>query len=418
MKLKRSRQEVTHAKQTSVTVLPAPSDMNVPVCPHGPMLLFKREPTTKGGDAVASENDNHHGKQFFACSAYRNRKDCDFYYAVDDKKLKNEEAMSQKTQLAKDMAPKYDHNILHKNFRELCLVDPSQRRFCSNCNLFLKRSVEFHNMFDPLGGDHKQCEKEDKVLKGISDLMMKYEQMKLFMPFRNKSGEAQFYFTTETRNFIVEKCKQFSAVLAVGMPSVILNLVYTPRNEQEVEKLYLCMDIDWRLSQLLAPKNFAHFNMCNQHFFTEMAQKSFERFISQFSASETTKRKLLVLVDPPYGVKPEILRNLFKFIEEKLPKNSACKYILCMPYFLQPNIAKVLPHLTMTDYQCTYLGHRIYSGQQQRGSPARLFTNIEITNFCPFKRQKGVPYLEQRRLPSKVKFLSRSARRTLLRNKS
>ena len=383
MKLKRSREEVTKSVETATTVLPAPSGVPTPICPHGPMILFKRKPLQKDGkreDAnVETSGSGSREKAFFACSAYRNRKDCDFYYAVDDKKLKNESAMKKKTQLASDRAPtKYDHNILYKNFLELCLVGPSQRRFCSNCNLFIKRSNEYNTMLDPLGGDHKECEKSGKVTKGISELLMQQEQLKLFVPSQNKSGEAQFYFTSDTQNFFLEMSKSYSAVLGIGVPSIILSLLYAPRSPNQTEKLCLCMDMDWKLGQFLAPKNFAQFNMCNQHFFTEISKRAFERLIAQFSAlDEGKQKKLLVLVDPPYGIKPELLRNLFQFIKEKFPKNTECKFALCMPYFLKPNIRKALPDLRMTDFRCNYLEHRVYSGKQNRGSPARLFTNIE-----------------------------------------
>ena len=46
-----------------------------PRCKHGPTLLFSRH--MGGTNGVV--------KNFYACSAYRNRKDCDFYREAGDK---------------------------------------------------------------------------------------------------------------------------------------------------------------------------------------------------------------------------------------------------------------------------------------------------------------------------------------------
>lgn len=57
---------------------------NNPMCPHGPSILFSRV-DSKGG----KEN-------FFACSACRDRKDCQFYLEEDEKDKMNDKASWEK----------------------------------------------------------------------------------------------------------------------------------------------------------------------------------------------------------------------------------------------------------------------------------------------------------------------------------
>lgn len=60
-----------HLKSTAenLRVIIRPADTH-PVCEHGPALLFER----RCGDKC---------QQFYACSAYRDKKDCQLYIPVD-----------------------------------------------------------------------------------------------------------------------------------------------------------------------------------------------------------------------------------------------------------------------------------------------------------------------------------------------
>jgi hypothetical protein len=61
---------------------------SVPICPHGPMMLFRR--------FVSGQEP----KRFFACSACRDRKDCDFYERVDGQRVR----MSHKQRLFRGLS--------------------------------------------------------------------------------------------------------------------------------------------------------------------------------------------------------------------------------------------------------------------------------------------------------------------------
>ena len=430
MKLKRKLEFGDLSVGGSVSIIKPPEDIVVPMCAHGPMVLFRRSFGVKAEDEKKTEEakndtmkahaevqketvnrneiiiesktkktdeetltakkqpknenmyqtENEHTKEFFSCSAYRDRKSCPCFYSLDDKKLKNSEIMKVKAEIAKSQNQMYDHKAMYKNFKELALIDAANRKFCTDCNLFMKRVGTSCGTKDVLDFDHEKCSEGGKLVVGIPENMIA-NPLKLFTTLSNKTAEAQFYFSTKCLNFVSSIAEKYRSVLGIGAPSVTFKLIETVSQLNYSGKLknVFCLNIDWKLCQIFPPKNFAQFNLCNQHFFTELGEKAFEKFVKSASfidESSENVEKTLVICDPPYGVKLELFSRLVNFLNSKL----ACDIIIGMPYFMQSGFEKTeaLKSFAMSDYRVEYEGHRIYSGGKKRGSPARFFTNIPL----------------------------------------
>lgn len=55
--------------------------------------------------------------------------------------------------------------------------------------------------------------------------------------------------------------------------------------------------------------------------------------------------------------------------------------MLFFPYFNESQVAEFMPRLQMSDYKVNYSNHSGYSGGlggKQRGSPARIYTDIPL----------------------------------------
>ncbi|XP_075242975.1 rRNA N(6)-adenosine-methyltransferase ZCCHC4-like [Convolutriloba macropyga] len=389
MKIKRKTEFRDLSIGGSVDVITPPSDIAVPSCAHGPMILFQRNFGTKEGSVnlehpnktTKTDDEVSTNKKFFSCSAYRDRKLCSFFYSIDDKKLKNSELINERAIVAKAQNETYDHKELYKNFKELALIDAANRKFCRDTNMFMRRMGTSCRFTDVMGNDHMQCFASNRLVSGIPENLIA-NPLKLFSPQNAKTGEAQFYFSKQTAEHLKSISDQYSNVLGVGTPSLLFQLSeMAPKDANEKSKNCFCLDIDWKLSQVFAPKRFAQFNMCNQFFFTELGQKSFEKFVQSTKAEGNNNSKTLVVIDPPYGVKLDLIGRLVTFLNEKL----VCDYILCLPYFMGGSVTKVgaLKEFQLSDYRVEYDGHRVYSGDGKRGSPARFFTTIPLDKFSP-----------------------------------
>lgn len=110
----------------------------------GPSLLFTR--------TVKDEE-----QKFYSCSAYRDRKYCNFFQWADE-----EYTESKKNMWAKEIArncPKIDHRKCFMKLNKIIQSPESQRAYCNRCSdLFLLNEDKFHN-------DHE-------VTKDISEYLM------------------------------------------------------------------------------------------------------------------------------------------------------------------------------------------------------------------------------------------------------
>jgi hypothetical protein len=133
--------------------------------------------------------------------------------------------------------------------------------------------------------------------------------------------------------------------------------------------------------QFYSQKLFVRFNMFNNHFF--YGKKSYLNFIKN-------SKKLLIIIDPPYGGIVKLIANTINLIKKDCSIETKVDTILFYPYFMETWIKRWLSNLQMLDYKVSYDNQRTYSvckfNKNKKGSPARLFTDvhgackIEISN--------------------------------------
>ena len=114
----------------------------------------------------------------------------------------------------------------------------------------------------------------------------------------------------------------------------------------------LVLDIDIRLAQFLPNEEFCHYNMFNHHFFDS---ESLEIYKSKISRNY---KSIIVITDPPFGGRPELISWTLQKIEKEL-KCELFHIFWIFPYFMEPKINTVMPSLHMSDYQVTYQGKKI-----------------------------------------------------------
>ncbi|KAG5260892.1 hypothetical protein AALO_G00297700 [Alosa alosa] len=198
------------------------SDKIAPSCPHGPTLLFEK--VNKG-----EEN----GRRFYACSACRDRKDCNFFQWEDEKvsearvKAREEENRSKK--------PPFSHSEYISRFREFVSLPLDQRRFCVDCQvLLLPRDWDEHSSHSALSDD-------------ITVARLRRPSL-LLCPLENKKSNAQYLFADRSCHFLLDMLSTlgFRKVLCVGTPR--LHELIKLRNAEGTSEAMrsLLLDIDFR----------------------------------------------------------------------------------------------------------------------------------------------------------------------------
>ena len=90
-----------------------------PKCPHGPMLLFEK--------FVYGKNEE---RRYFACSASRNRKECNFFMWENDF---NRKKTLNRNQHLDSIYPKYEDKI-------------KMKKFCFDCQRFVKDKQDYQQL--------------------------------------------------------------------------------------------------------------------------------------------------------------------------------------------------------------------------------------------------------------------------------
>lgn len=316
-----------------------------PYCPHGPSILFT----------------DSNKKKFFACSACRDHKVCKFY-------LKYQDFTESKL---KDWHDRYlDHlnslKVYQNDLTKVKELESNLRKYCHTCKSFIFEE-EKHS--------------KHEIMENIDDSMLKKPIMTILQPKVKNSANAQFLFDNVTFDVILKAIKKcsFDSVLCIGTPSVFERL-------QEVSSIKkLLMDIDQRFTQFYENDSFVHYNMFNNHFFSN--KETYTSFLKQ-------SKNVLLIIDPPYGGIVKLIANSIRQIQGDFGKdNGKMSTLLFYPYFTEMWVNKWLPEFKMIDYKVSYENHRKLSKNttQKKGSTARIFTDIMANNFV-LPAEEGYTY--------------------------
>jgi len=203
-------------------------------------------------------------------------------------------------------------------------------------------------------------------------------------PIQRDKGEAQYHFSSETINFLVNLLKDVGIhrVLCVGVPSL----------HQFIWKNVTCglksflLDIDTRLTKNV--DSAAQYNMCNHHFFSSEEKMKYQKFIDVDSDEE--REKIALIIDPPFGAKVDVLWNgALKHIQADCYESNhiTCEVVWIFPYFMEGHILSSCPaqcRLRMSDYVITYSNHPKFKEQQnnkKKPSPVRFFTTVPLSSI-------------------------------------
>ncbi|XP_033465641.2 rRNA N(6)-adenosine-methyltransferase ZCCHC4 isoform X2 [Epinephelus lanceolatus] len=297
----------------SIEVILSEGGKTAPCCPHGPTLLFEK--VRKGGEK---------GRKFYACSACRDRKDCNFFQWEDEKvseaRLLAREAENQSKR------PPFTQQEYCNQFRKFASLPVEEKKFCQDCQILL------------LPGEHEAHVSHRSMAVSAAQLR---RPSVLLRPLDNKKSNAQYLFTDRSAHFLLDTLVAlgYRKVLCVGTPRLqeLIKLRNLEQNHEPMKSLLL--DIDFRYAQFYSQDEFCLYNMFNHHFF-----------------DGETWRKL----------------------QSSDCSNADMPMIWIFPYFFESRILECLPSFTMLDYQVDYDNHPLYkhgkTGRKQ--SPVRLFTNI------------------------------------------
>jgi len=311
-----------------------------PRCIHGPTLLFTR------GE-----------KKFYACSAFRERKECDFYQNHGE--VLSQKKMARIKQTQREFLKRNDFSESFQtilNFRKS--TDTSTVNFCQTCSRVKKDSCEKHSV-QSLSKDSLKCP--------VSVLSQKSQDKK----------EAQYFFSESTRNFILSSilAENFTHVLCIGCPSIFEKI-------EEIDSVRsLLLDIDARFGNFYDNEKFLWCNYFNGHFFNGSADKeSYRNFLIE-------SEKILLLIDPPFGAKTELISHS---IDRTLGQvdlfnmKAEVEVMWIFPYFMERQVMNSKVGLRMSDFRVTYREHKQYGekeGGRNLGSPVRIFTSLPLSNL-------------------------------------
>ncbi|XP_018428765.1 PREDICTED: zinc finger CCHC domain-containing protein 4 [Nanorana parkeri] len=326
-----------------------------PHCPHGPTLLFVK--TAKGKED---------GRRFYACSACRDRKDCQFFQWADEKV--SEAKREAREEYNRSCQPPMSHDQYMIRFQEFIELPLAKKKFCQDCQqLLLQNEWEQHS------GHH--------VIGDISVSQLR-RPSQLLHPLVNKKSNAQYLFADRSCSFLLDTIigLGYRRVLCVGTPRLHEWIRHQACEGSKPKVKSLLLDIDFRYSQFYSKHEFCHYNMFNHHFFGGEAPKA----VCQSFLQEDDGDGIIMVTDPPFGGLVEPLSFSFKKMSEmwRTPSNTGSSIELptfwIFPYFFESRILQSSAGFSMLDYQVDYDNHTVYkhgkTGRKQ--SPVRIFTNL------------------------------------------
>ncbi|XP_061440420.1 rRNA N6-adenosine-methyltransferase ZCCHC4 isoform X2 [Rhineura floridana] len=331
------------------------STIPAPRCPHGPTLLF-----------VKIFQGKEEGRRFYACSACRERKDCNFFQWEDEKV--SHARLSAREKYNQSHQPLFSHTDNIERYKEYIMLPLSERKFCRECQLLLL-PLEW--------GTHLG----HQILSNVSVAQLK-RPSQLLSPLENKKMNAQYLFTDRSCQFLLDLIVAlgFKRVLCVGTPRLHELIKFQTSYERKICIRSLLLDIDFRYSQFYTEEDFCHYNMFNHHFFAgEAAYEVCQKFLQQDKGKD-----VIMVADPPFGGLVEALAFSFKKLITMWRQTGGTDpanelpILWIFPYFFESRILEFFPNFSMLDYQVDYDNHALYkhgkTGRKQ--SPVRILTNV------------------------------------------
>ncbi|XP_015116387.1 rRNA N6-adenosine-methyltransferase ZCCHC4 [Diachasma alloeum] len=330
-----------------------------PQCPHGPTLLFGKR---LNGEIT----------QYYACSACRDRKLCNFYLEKTDKLTKIQKNAWQAE--SKKFIQQYNHRKYFLRLNEITSERPENRGYCHTCGrLYFVNEIAKH--------------KDHELTTGVTDDQLK-NPTKILKPLSNPKKEAQYLFSEKATAEVVDLLIKAGAkhILCIGAPRIH---EYITQNHEKMTSLLL--DFDGRYHNFFGPLSFCWYNLFNNHFFTEESQEVFNDFLTQDNG-----KNIFLVCDPPFGGRVEFMSQTIKSITDshrilnKLDNNETLKIFFVLPYFMESimlnksnprGVDGGLKDLKMSDYKVDYENHPLFvtgSSGRKYGSPVRIFTNVSL----------------------------------------
>lgn len=338
-----------------------------PRCKHGPMLLFER-----------LHQHKLTGKQFFACSASRDKSVCKAFVKFEDLDLwKRKYGQSS-------IGNNCEVSGSSNNFSAIVKSATMAAYFCFQCEKLVlsQNQHKIHNV-----------QKLDK-----HDLF--HPSLKVLKALDSNKTNAQYFLTPKSLNFLVKSLKtlDFTHVICMGMPRLHEILQCPFINKENCKCLHdlnskdknnsshritksILLDIDVRFQQFSLDDNFCKFNMFNHFFFDECSKTKFMNFIKD---CKKERGKICIVTDPPFGGLVEALAVTLDWITSQIEKLNNQSHILkpnffwLFPYFMEKRIASRLNEVRMLEYVLGYTNHKKFAkknNKNQKPSPVRIFTN-------------------------------------------
>lgn len=298
---------------------------------------------------------------FYACSAMRDPSECSQWRRAD----LTPEAVSEtrRAERAESRARAVEL-FLNAEVAAARAGPAASRHFCATCGRWVTRSARKRH-----GGHDVRPRVADEALARPSRLLAQLGANK---------REAQYHFTQQTLNTVLSMVRGqgFTRVLCVGAPTVHEAL---QAGEGAIESLML--DIDTRLGQFhdVNDGSWCYYNMFNHHFFLDEGRAKFDAFLRR-----SRGERLLLVMDPPFGGRSELLGHNIRRIEAdwRRAASEAASELAVMwifPYFMEAKVLQASPGLRMCHYAVNYENHAAFSSRgSKHGSPVRIFTNVPL----------------------------------------
>uniref|UniRef100_A0A1B0EY23 CTCHY-type domain-containing protein n=2 Tax=Lutzomyia longipalpis TaxID=7200 RepID=A0A1B0EY23_LUTLO len=324
-----------------------------PFCLHGPCICFRK----------VGRNSEH--LEYYACSLYRDGKNCRAFIIVKDWMNYQDREEKNKWVIREILRQNESQKLKMKDFSK-----KPRKDFCKTCGAFVnEEQLHQHSKHLVLRDLGKQ------QIREIQECPSKFLELK-----ENDKGEAQYIFSGKTLNFFENLLVKlnFTKILCIGTPTLHAQL--SRKSSRQGIRSYL-LDIDERYGNFFGRKEFSRFNMFNCYFFESQAsKKNLMDFLKQEKGD-----KLAIFVDPPFGCRTELLgeglRNVQKLWREcNGNPTEVVTIFLIFPYYMETYVKKEMPQLEMMDYRVNYVNHTTFHDDEDGGrfgSPVRVFTNAQ-----------------------------------------